>query len=123
MAEWEWRVREEGGTWEVPRPEDQRLAIANYMTTQKREQNVPHHSKVGRFNVNFGNITTSYTKDNRKVVEVMFGPKDTFAASNRVMDVMFKSTKRKNTKRKSTKRKSTKRKSTKRKSTKRKTYI
>ena len=111
MEEWEWRVREEGGTWQVPRPADQRLAIDNYMRTQEREQNVPHHLG-GEFKVIFGNITTSYTKDNRKVVEVMFGPKDTFAASNRVMDVdvMFKSTKRKNTKRKSTKRKSTKRK-------------
>jgi hypothetical protein len=115
----EWRVRdpEKGGTWEVPRAEDQRLAIFNYMTTQEREQNVPH-SMGGEFKVNFGDITTSYTKDNGTVVEVMFGSKNNFIKSNKVMDVMFKSTKRK-----STKRKSTKRKSTKRKSTKRKTYI
>jgi hypothetical protein len=105
----EWRVRdpEKGGTWEVPRT-DQSSAITNYITTLERKQNVPH-SMGGEFKVNFGDITTSYTKDNGTVVEVMFGSRNNFIHSNRVTSV-FKSTKRKSAKRKSTKRKSTKRK-------------
>ena len=89
----QWRIRESSGEWRLPR-KDQAEAIKNYMETLQKKQSVPYHSGHGDFVVTFGDIITSYTKDNGEKVEVMFGDEAGFVLSNRMMS-MFESTKRK----------------------------
>lgn len=85
----EWRVREPGRKWELPR-RDQDEAIKNYMQTQVNlREKIRYHSGIGYFDVTFGDIITSYKKDNGDKVEVMFGNKNEFVRYNRQMDGLF----------------------------------
>ena len=103
----QWRVREPGGNWTQPRS-DQLEAIKNYMTTGKNSKDIPHASGKGFFNVTFGDIITSYTKEDGVKVEVMFGNKNDFAYSSRVMDVFRAKKSKKKSKKRSNRLKSLK---------------